>query len=264
MKKYFIVAILFAITMIYGCNSHNPKTNDYQETCVTFVADCTDPELFSSSIDPDFRTNLNAFFQTTKLYPLDYGKMLTVKMLPLEASGMFSSNKASIGPAYKWMSTREAAACRDTGPLRQLIATELDAYKTLSESNMKNSSILETLLKTFIDMDPEAEKNIIVVLTDGIEHSGYLNMYRSPVPTKDDDIKNLTKKLDQFLVQDATNRIEQTDPVVVMVIKKNEKVSTSDLKQFYSLFFSGVLGIPTDHVLFVDNLGNNILIPKEP
>lgn len=89
-------------------------------------------------------------------------------------------------------------------------------------------------------------------------------MYRSPVPTKDDDIKNLTKKLDQFLVQDATNRIEQTDPVVVMVIKKNEKVSTSDLKQFYSLFFSGVLGIPTDHVLFVDNLGNNILIPKEP
>ena len=264
MKKYFIVAILFALTMIYGCNSHDPQTNDYQEICVTFVADCTDPELFSSSIDPDFRTNLNSFFKTTKLCPLDYGKMLTVKMLPLEASGTFSSKKASIGPAYKWMSTREAAACRDTSPLRQLIASELNAYKTLSESNMKNSSILETLLKTFIDMDPEAEKNIIVVLTDGIEHSGYLNMYRSPVPTKEDDIKNLAKKLDNFLVQDASSRIEQTGPVVVMVLKKNEKVNTSNLKQFYSLFFSSVLGIPTDHVLFVDNLGNNILIPEEP
>ena len=264
MKKYFIVAILFAITMIYGCNFHDPQTNDYQEICVTFVADCTDPELFSSSIDPDFRTHLNPFFKTTKLCPLDFGKMLTVKMLPLEASGTFSSKKASIGPAYKWMSTREAAACRDTSPLRQLIASELNAYKTLSESNMKNSSILETLLKTFIDMDPEAEKNIIVVLTDGIEHSGYLNMYRSPVPTKEDDIKNLAKKLDNFLVQDASSRIEQTGPVVVMVLKKNEKVNTSNLKQFYSLFFSSVLGIPTDHVLFVDNLGNNILIPEEP
>lgn len=264
MNKYFIVAILFAITMIYGCNSRDSQTNDYQETCVSFVVDCTDSELFSSSIDPDFRTNLNSFFQTTKLCPLDYGQMLTVKMLPLEASGTVSSKKASIGPAYKWMSTREAASCRDTSPLRQLIAAELNAYKTLSESNIKTSSILETILKTFMDMDPEAEKNVVVVLTDGIEHSAYLNMYRSPVPTKEDAIENLAKKLDPILLQDATNRIKQARPVVVMVLKKNEKVNTSNLKQFYSKFFSRILGITTDNVLFVDNLGNNILIPEEP
>ena len=259
MNKYFIFVILLALTFVYGCSSSNTQPVSVKETVVTFVVDCTDSELFES-IDQDFRTNLNSFFQNTKLNQMDYGQKLTVKMVPLEESGTVSSKKASIGPANKRMSKREAAACCDSRPLLQLISSELNAYKTLSETNLQSSPIMETLLKSFIETDAESEREIIVVLTDGIEHSAYQNMYKT-IPTKEEAIDKLVDKIDPILLKDATNRIHQTMPFVIVVLKKSEKASTSDLKQFYCQFFSK-LGIQSSDVLFVDNLGNNIIITE--
>ncbi|MBO7082488.1 MAG: hypothetical protein J6W30_01440 [Bacteroidales bacterium] len=263
MNKSVLIPTLLVLILSYGCSSTTTQSESIQETVVTFVVDCTDPELFES-IDRDFRTNLNSFFRNLNLNQLDYGKKLTVKMLPLEASGTVSANGASIGPATRNMSKRKAASCRDTRPLCQLIATELNTYRTLSESDVRYSSILETLLKTFMEMNPESEREIIVLLSDGIEHSNFLNMYRSSIPTTDDAVERLANRLDPFLLQSATSRICLADPVVVMVLKKNDRVNNIDLKQFYSKFLNNVLGIKTSNILFVDNLGNNIQIPKEP
>lgn len=264
MNKYLTIAIL-ALTFIYGCGSSNAQTqtDNVQETTVTFIVDCSDADLFES-INQDFHSNLNTFFQESRLglNRLEFGQKLTVKMAPILESGEFSSKKASIALTNRKISKREESALRDTKPLLQLIRTELDAYKTLSESNMNSSPIIETLLKAFKSINTEANLNIVVALTDGIEHSSNINMYRSTIPTTDEAIDKIVNKLDPILWQDAANSINKAaPPIVIVVLKKSEKAKASDLKQFYSKLFVK-LGIRPSNIVFLDNLGNNFNLQK--
>ena len=261
MNKYITIAIL-ALAFTYGCSSSNAQTNNVQETVVTFIIDCSDADLFET-INQDFHSNLNTFFQESGLglNQLEFGQKLTVKMAPIIESGEFSSKKASIALTKRGISKREESALRDTRPLLQLISTELDAYKTLSTSNMKTSPILETLLKAFKETQTEAKLNIVVVLTDGIEHSLNINMYKS-IPITDEAIDKMVNKLDPILWQDATNSLKKSaSTIVIVALKKSEKAKTSDLKQFYSKLFVK-LGIRPSNIVFLDNLGNNFNIQK--
>ena len=208
MNKYITIAIL-ALAFTYGCSSSNAQTNNIQETVVTFIVDCSDADLFET-INQDFHSNLNTFFQESGLglNQLEFGQKLTVKMAPI----IESLTKRGI-------SKREESALRDTRPLLQLISTELDAYKTLSMSNMKTSPILETLLKAFKETQTEAKLNIVVVLTDGIEHSLNINMYKS-IPITDEAIDKMVNKLDPILWQDATNSLKKSASTIVIIVLK--------------------------------------------
>ena len=254
-----ILACLLALNLTSYCGGGHPQDRIVNNTAVTFIVDATDQPLFEA-IESDFNQNLNTFFTNTHIGRIDFGDRLTVRMAPIEESDQLTLQKATIALTDRKVSRQEAARLRDPAPLTTLIASELDRYKSLCETRMTSSPIIDLTLKTIRETSPSA-REVVVVLTDGVEASGYANFYRY-IPTTEQAVGKVLAKVDPVLMTEAKEMItlhgqEVSDkPLdVVFVLKQNPKVPRpAELKQFYAEFFRQ-LGLERVH--FIDNLSNN-------
>ena len=249
-----IITVIAIIVMVIttSCKAQKPSNNKVEETCLSFIVDATDKTLFDE-INHDFHTNLQTFFKNIGISKVGYNEKLTVRIAPIDDNDKLSLKTASVALTDKKASKRDQAAMSDTRPLLWLISTELARYDTVYHRQMKCSPIINVMLKTFREMNPEATREIVVFCTDGVEFSGYGNFYKA-IPTSDAVFAKVVSKIDNILLNEAKTHIEEVSPQVVIVLKTNSKTNTAQLKQFYSKFM-GQLGVA--RVSFIDNLSNN-------
>lgn len=252
-SKVIVVLVVCATAMFNLRCSH--KEAGLEDTSLTFLVDVTDSTLFDQ-VNSDFHQNLPVFFERTGLDNIQPGQRLTLKMSPITCSGVFSMKQASIALPVRDMSKREAALLRNPEPLMALIRSELDDYARMAAEDQQASPILDVLLKSFREMSPSS-RELLVVFTDGYEHSNYLNMYKArTIPTSEMDVARILEKADQILLQDARSVVKNVNPAVVFVLKETSKENSfkrADLKMFYTELLRQ-LGV-TD-VVFIDNLTN--------
>lgn len=247
MKNAIIIAFLTVIAI--SCSAQN-----INETAVTFLVDATEKPIFDA-IEADFNRNLNTFFTNTKsIGTIDFGQALTIRMGSINESKELSLQSGSIALTDKRVSRKEAERQRNPRPLLEMISLELARCKQLSEKTMTSSPIVEVMLKAFREMNTEA-REIIVICTDGLEYSNYGNFYHS-IPTTEQSVQKFIGKLDALLLAEVKEKVESTDPEVVIVLKANAKAkdATAHLKLFYNEFLHQ-LGVST--IRFIDNFSNN-------
>ena len=246
MKNIIIIAFLTAIAI--SCNAQ--KIN---ETAVTFLVDATEKPIFDA-IEADFNQNLNYFFNNTSTGNIDFGQRLTIRMGVIEESDNFTLQSRSIALTDRRVSRQQAERLRNPRPLLELIRDELARYKELSNTTMTSSPIIDVTLKAFREMNTEA-REILVICTDGLEYSNYGNFYRN-IPTTEQSVEQFIGELDVLLLAEVKDKVDFTDPEVIIVLKANSKAreSTTQLKLFYNEFLRQ-LGVGT--VRFIDNLSNN-------
>lgn len=251
MRNYIIIFVAILALTISGCKAQKPNTK-VDETVVTFLIDCTDREIVFESND-DLHTNLSSFFKNVGINKVDYNEKLTVRIAPIDDNDKLSLRTASIALTDKKASKREQAAMSSTKPLLKLISTELARYDTVCNRQMKGSPIINVMLKTFREMNANASREILVVCTDGVELSDYVNLYKS-VPTTEEGVAKVLGKVDGILLNEAKLRIEEVSPQVVFVLKSNPKANAAQLKVFYTKLMNQI-GVTS--VSFIDNLSNN-------
>lgn len=249
MKKNTFIAVLIAAITFISLSCQAQRVN---ETNVTFLVDVTDPVVFEEDIVTDFEQNLNAFFTNAGIARIDFGERLRVRMAPIDESDRLTLHSNSIALLDKGVSRKKAEKQRNPRPLVQLIKSELDQYKSLSQKKNAFSPIISLTLKTLRELDPET-REILVIVTDGIEHSTYGDFYKS-IPTTEKSVNQLIAKIDPLLLEEAKRQADDSSPEVIIVLKNNPKVKTAELKKFYSLFLTR-LGVTT--IRFIDNLSNN-------
>lgn len=252
MKTNLIIFVAILALTISGCKAQKPSNIKVDETVVTFLIDCTDREIFVESND-DMHTNLSLFFKNAGINNLDYNERLTVRIAPIDDNDKLSLRTASIALTDKNASKREQAAMSSTKPLLKLISTELARYDTICNRQMKCSPIINVMLKTFREMNPNASREILVVCTDGVEFSDYVSLYKS-IPTNEEGVAKVLGKVDGILLNEAKLRIEEVSPQVVFVLKSNPKANAAQLKMFYTKLMNRI-GVTS--VSFIDNLSNN-------
>ncbi|MCR4848482.1 MAG: hypothetical protein K5920_06535 [Bacteroidales bacterium] len=249
MKNTIILVCLAALNFSAPC----APVQKADETAITLLIDVTDPVLFET-IEADFSQNLNKFFHNTGLGHIDFGQKLTIRIAAIDDSGQLTLQSRSIALIDKKVSRKEADRLRDPRPLLELIRTQLDQYKQLSEKTMSSSPIIDVVLKSFCQMDPEA-REILVICSDGVENSNYGNFYKS-IPTTEQSVgKMISNVVDPMLLAEAKAQIADTNPEVILILKTNPKIKNIiDLKKFYNEFLHQ-LGVETFRV--IDNLSNN-------
>lgn len=253
-SKLSVVLVVCATVMFNLHCSH--KEVSLEDTSLTFLVDVTDTALFDQ-VNSDFHQNLPVFFERTGLDNIQAGQKLTLKMSPITCSGVFSMRQASIALPVRDMSRREEAILRNPEPLLALIRSELDDYAKMAADDQQASPILDVMLKSFREMSPTSSREMLVVFTDGYEHSNYLNMYKSKtIPTSEMDVARILEKTDQILLQEARSVVRNVNPAVVFVLKETSKANSfkrGDLKMYYTELLRQI-GV-TD-VIFIDNLTN--------
>jgi len=250
--RNYIIAILVMSFIGTSCQAQKQTNVKVEETAVTFIVDCTDQALFKE-INQDFHDNLSIFFKQLGVGHIDWYEKMTVRMCAIDDTDKLGMKSASIALTDKGISRREEEQRRNPKPLLQLISTELGNYESLCQRDMKSSPIINVMLKAFREMNTEAEREVVVLCTDGVEFSGYGNLYKD-VPTSDAAVSKLIGKIDGILLGEAKARIEEVDPQVVLVLKGNSKVNISSLKQFYSKLMAA-FGVSS--YCFIDNFTNN-------
>ena len=254
--KNYIITITAIITMAFcftlsSCKAQTPNFT-VDETAVTYFNDCTDTVLFNQ-IYKDYYANLGQLSKNLGIGQIKANEKLTVRIGAIDDSDRLSLKTASICAASKRASKREQVAQSNPQPLIQMVNGELKNQKRLSERHMASSPIIGTMLKAFREMNPEATREILVVCSDGVEFSGYANLYKS-IPTTDEAVAKVVGKLDGILLAEAKERIAEVRPQVVFVLKPNTKAKTADLKQFY-LKLLNQIGVTS--VSFIDDMTNN-------
>ena len=248
----FIAIFVMAFTAS-GCQAQKPSNTKVNETCVTYLIDCTDKKELFDEINDDLHTNLGTFFKNVGISKVGYNEKLTFRIAPIDDADKLMLKSASVALTDKKASKRDQAAMSDTRPLLKLVSTELARYDTVCNRQMKCSPIINVILKTFREMNPDAVREILVVCTDGVEFSDYANLYKS-IPTTDDAIAKVVAKVDGILLNEAKDKIAETNPQVVFVLKASSKANTANLKLFYAKLMNQI-GVTS--VSFIDNLSNN-------
>jgi hypothetical protein len=244
----FIAIITMAFTF-NSCKAQAPNNTQVDETVVTFLVDCTDKVVFEDAWN-DFHDNLAVLFNNLGIGKLNSNEKLTVRIGAIDDSDRLSLKSASIAAASKKASKREQEARSNPRPLLQLISNELESQKKLCERDMKCSPIIDAILKSCREMQPESSREVLVVCSDLVEYSSYANFYKS-IPSSDKAVAKVVDKMDSILLNEARDRIQAVDPQVIFVLKSNPKVKTADLKAFYTKLMND-LGIKT--VSFIDNM----------
>ncbi len=247
----FIAILVMALT-ISGCQAQKPSDTKINETCVTYLIDCTDKELFDE-INDDLHTNFQAFFKNIGISKVGYNEKLTFRIAPIDDADKLSLRSASVALTDKKASKRDQAAMSDTKPLLRLVSTELTRYDTVCNRQMKCSPIINVMLKTFREMNPDAVREILIVCTDGVELSDYANLYKS-IPITDEAVAKVVAKVDDILLNEAKDKIAEANPQVIFVLKANSKANIANLKLFYTKLMNQI-GVTS--VSFIDNLSNN-------
>ncbi len=251
MKHNIIAVLLVALFSTTSCQAQTQQR--VNATTVSFLIDLTDPVIYTE-IRSDLEENLNTFFTNAGLSSIKFGQKLSVRMGAIDESGKLTFRTSSIALLDKSVSKKTAKKQSDPRPLVQLIASELDRYQKISEQKNESSLILETILKSFRELDSNS-REIVVIETDGIEHSQYSNFYKA-IPTTEQNIDKLLSNLDPLLLEEARTKITEVAPEIVFVLKSNPKVKTADLKMFYSIFLTRI-GVNPHNIRFIDNLSNN-------
>lgn len=254
MNKTITLACLMALSFITLLG----QAQKINETAITFLVDATDPTVFNA-VENDFNQNLNAFFTNIGIGEIGLGQRLTIRMGVIDESDQLTLKTKSIAWTDKKLSKKEAARQRDPRPLVQMIGSELARCKQLSEKQMTSSPIIDIVLKVFRgEMNTEANE-IIVICTDALENSQYANFHKNNVPTTEQEVKKLIAKIDPVLLAEAKEQVASTDPMVIIVLKANDKVKkNAELKKFYNEFFHQI-GVNT--VRYIDNFSNNPRLP---
>ena len=258
MKNLFSkLSVVLVVCMTAMFNFHcSHKEVSLEDTSLTFLVDVTDTTLFEQ-VNSDFHQNLPVFFERTGLDNIQAGQKLTLKMSPITCTGVFSMKQASIALPVRDMSKREEAMLRNPEPLMALIRSELDDYAKMAADDQQSSPILDVMLKSFREMSPTSSQEMLVVFTDGYEHSNYLNMYKAKtIPTSEMDVARILEKTDQILLQDARSVVKNVNPAVVFVLKETSKANSfkrGDLKMYYTELLRQ---IGVTEVVFIDNLTN--------
>lgn len=251
-NNLIIITSILVMAFVSGCQAQKPSNTKVSEDIVSYLIDCTDKELFKE-INDDLHTNLNVFFGNVGISKVGYNEKLTVRIAPIDDNDKLALKTASVALTNKNASKREQAAMSDTKPLLRLVSTELARYDTVCNRKMKCSPIINVMLKTFREMNPDAARELLVVCTDGVEFSSYANLYKA-IPTTDEAVSKVVGKVDGILLNEAKDKIAETNPQVIFVLKANPKANIANLKLFYTKLM-GQLGVTS--VSFIDNLSNN-------
>ena len=245
-------AILVMALIASGCQAQKPSDTKVSETCVSYLVDITDKALFKEITD-DLHTNFQTFFKNVGISKVGYNEKLTFRIAPIDDADKLSLKSASVALTDKKASKRDQAAMSDTKPLLRLVSTELARYDTVCNRQMKCSPIINVMLKTFREMNPDAVHEMLIVCTDGVEFSNYANLYKS-IPTTDEAVAKVLGKVDGILLNEAKDKIAEANPQVIFDLKPNSKANIANLKLFYTKLMNQ-LGVTS--VSFIDNLSNN-------
>lgn len=256
MKKHLIICALCALAVLtQSCGSSSNNIETYSsDTGLTILVDATDTTVYNS-IYQDFNTNLDAFFKQTGLADLEKGALLTVKIAPIDASGELTLNQVSLGvPKNSDLSGRERELACDPQVILKMLVDEFDHYKTIAQNQEQlYSPIIDVLLKACREMD--CDRELLLIFTDGLENSAYLNMYKNKIPTGEDQVANVVDRVDQVLWKEAKQKVAECCPQIVFVLKSMSLDKKAQTKLFYGELCRQ-LGV--NDVQFIDNMSNTI------
>jgi hypothetical protein len=247
--------IVLLMLIIISQNVLVAQTNtQLKVTELTFLVDITDSDLFSQ-IKADFEQNLSAFFQATELGKIKEQEKFTLSVAPISATGEFVLKSTSIAIPRKGLALQEVRRLSNPQPLMVMLKQQLAVFDSIKVANNERSYIIDIVLKSIAQANESAERNVIVMCTDGLEYSPVCNMYKK-IPTTNQETEQVLKSIDPTTLNRAKQRIQSgCDPEIVIVIKqKTGSRNGSDLKQFWSSFLNKI-GITT--VVFIDNFTQN-------
>ena len=256
MKKSALLVIASCLIIIIGqgCINSSVPTTMEETTTLSILVDATDSVIFNDILS-DFEVNVYDFLQRTGIGKIGKGERLNLKMSPITANGDLRVRQATIGVgAGEDLSGKELEKRTDLRYILCPMVSELDHYDTMVRTEQQLSSpIIDVILKCIREMDGNNSREILMVFTDGYENSNYLNMYKR-IPTTEDQILAIMDKIDPVLLKEATTRISEVDPELLLVLKcKND--SKGQVKLFYSELCKQ-LGIKK--VTFLDNMTNSV------
>lgn len=253
MKKSINILLLLALTFLLSCSS-SAQDGESSKTNLTVLIDCTSASLYEE-INHDIHTNIPTYLQATGLVDIDYLQTFCMNVGFIESSGNLTLTKASISlPAKKYVSKNRAAELRSYNHIINMIADRLEVAKSIAATRQNRSPIVEVILKSMREMNHDSQE-ILLVFSDGVEYSDAANFYKS-IPFSDDAFEKYYEKLDPFILQEAVNKIAETQPRVVFYLKTSEEgVNKANLKRFYSKLFER---IGVTRFMFLDNLTQNV------
>lgn len=248
-----IVLVLLALT-ISSCSSFT-ECDNINEKEVIILVDISDNELYKV-IQSDIENNFSGFMQQSGLGEISSCQRLTVRLAPIESRNILNYSTESIEIPRKGLSLQEQRARANPAPLVELIRNKLDEYSEMSTDKVitSGSNIANIILKAINSSNIDAAESTIIIFSDLIENTQYVNMYRE-IPSGQDIANTTEKLLDPITLETFQERRQQGLAPSIIVVSKpsnNPAVKLRDVRNFWGHLFREELGL--QDVEFVDNL----------
>ncbi|MCL2246201.1 MAG: hypothetical protein FWC10_03705 [Lentimicrobiaceae bacterium] len=245
-----LTILILAIAMMMTSCSYEIN----RETELLVMIDITDAsgELFRS-IDEDLRTNFGRFLHNANLGRIEEHERFKLMVTPIW-TGPITISTASIEMPQAGMSLRAVEQARNPLPLLLLMRDKLDYLETQLDANHFQSSILESILRSILQLNPQSERSVMLVNSDLMHRCQRISFYnRIPRPY---EVRDVIANLDPVLLRSTQNHIRiGAVPEIVINLKQKRMERQRDLRLFYEAFFRE-LGI-NGRVYWVDNLTQN-------
>lgn len=253
--RYLIHALLLISAATFNACSSLTECKNISKSEAVILPDVSDPKLFQT-IRQDLSDNFGTFMQKSRLGVIQPCQRFTLRIAPIGAQESLDMSSQSIEISRKRQSIKQEQRQANPAPLVSMLKTKLEEYEKLSNTKevTSGSTIINTLLKAIIQVDPEAETTL-VLLTDGIENNEYCNMYKK-IPAEE-DIPNIIDKLIDPSILKKIKSLQQegSNPKVIMVLKPatSAKVNFRAIKNYW---ISLLKQLKLSDVEFIDNIAN--------
>lgn len=255
MKKMSLVLFIAIIlsNLFSGCSSFGECERIHEEELI-LLTDITDQGLFER-IQSDLASNFPVFLDRSG-GDITACQSFTLHLSPIASDDRLDLTSQSIAVQRRGQSNQEEEKQKSYEPLFQMIQGEFRKYSEMTNDPemTSESHIANTLLKAIMAVNMDAENSTILLYSDLVENSAFLNLYRG-VPSEAQRSDLILRLLDPYTMQKFRDLRQQgLDPhiVVVLMPTHGSAVYQREVRDFWWQLFSEELGL--QNVEFIDNL----------
>lgn len=255
--KYLITLMLLVFTIAFSACKSFTECSNISNSEAMLLVDVSDPKLYQV-IRQDITDNFGSFMQRSKLGLIEPCQRFTLRVAPLGAQESLEMSEQSIQVTSKRQSIKDQQSQASPAPILNMLKTKLTEYEKLSQDKetTSGSTLANTLLKAMLQANPASDLTV-VMMTDGIENNGYLNLYKK-VPSDEEVPKLLNSLIDAKILEKWDHFLEEgAAPKVIMVLKPatsaSAKVNIRAVKNYWAALFKA---LKLSNVEFADNLNN--------
>lgn len=256
MNKIIAISII-TITVIFaytGCSSLT-ECDRVQQKELILLMDVTDQNLFEKT-RLDLESSLQAFMQRSGLGTISTCQGLTLRLASITSNDRLDLFSESIAITRKGQSVQSERSQKSPEPILKLLRRKVDDYSAMSKDfeMTAESHIANTILKAVTAVNIDADQSTVLIFSDLIENSPFLNMYRR-IPDESGRTEAIQRLLDPLALQKFRElRRQGLDPdiVVVLIPTFGSAVYQREVRNFWWFLFTEELGL--QNVEFIDNL----------